>query len=137
MMKDKIITHARSLVGTPYHLNQKGTAHDCLTFFLTLAEASDIDLPDIPAHHGLINDINDVVNYCDRRFTRIQLEAIQPADLLVLKYSGSPHLAIDDWIEDLNCLGMIHCSSFYGKVIRHLITGKDRRKLHSAYRIVG
>ena len=137
-MNHDLIRAARSRIGTPWKHNQKtdGVGYDCLRFWEIIAEEAGIELEGIPTYYGWFGSMEEVLNYCQSRFTEVAIEETKPADLIVLSYNGLPHLGIADWMEEYGVLGIIHCSNKHKRVVRHSMGQSFSKRWRYSFRIL-
>nr|BDD46834.1 peptidase [bacterium] len=142
-MANKIVTQARTWLGTKFHhqARVKGVGCDCIG--LVVGVACELELKD--------KDGNLLSNFDERDYAKepngkrlqkvldaylrpIPLQKIKPGDVLLFRIQHDPqHVGIvSDYPEGK--LGLIHCYAGTGKVVEHRLDDKWLRRVVSAYR---
>lgn len=142
MRREDILAAARSQIGTPFRHqgSSPGRSLDCKGLIIFIAQcvgAEAIDIKSYPRRPsgGLLEAALDM-QPC---LTRVALDAIEPGDILLMKFDGDPqHLAIfagrsDTYQDD----GIIHAWAQERKVCEHRLTPDWRARIVRAYRFTG
>ena len=131
--QSKIINITRRWLGTPWVHNQAviGIGVDCINFVWQVGKEAGFEIADMPRRYTRTATYNNIVNFLDKHFPRVEKQNLQPSDLICIEYAGyNNHLA---FVTDR---GMIHADSNERKVIEHPISDRFFNKITVAWRIV-
>lgn len=138
----EIVEYARSAIGTPFHHQAYniGVGVDCAGLLAAvglrfgLVDPSWVTRPDCHNYSEQPNP-RKFVEICESFLDPIELDDIQPADVLIMRFEIDPmHLAL---VTELKPLHVVHALSRYGFVAEHNIDAAWGSKLLRAYRYRG
>jgi len=159
--RTEIIEEARSWIGTSFHHQGRtkkkylpsggftGGGCDCIGLLVGVAKALDIKSAKYPdkslyefdrKNYSRTPDGESLQDVFDDVLTRIDINDIRPADVVLLKFEKDPqHVAIftDYKISDDDyALGIIHSYASARKVVEHRFDKLWQDRIVAAYRIV-
>jgi cell wall-associated NlpC family hydrolase len=143
-MRKKIITSARTWLGTPFvHQGRvKGKGCDCLGFIIGVGNEVGIKIKNLP-----IKEFDDT-NYTkipDGKLLKKNLDNLlkpkikssaKPGDIFLMNFGGNPqHLGIFSDYPNSPATAIIHCYSGSGKVVEHRLDDFWFAKIEQVYSI--
>ncbi|HRH13183.1 MAG TPA: NlpC/P60 family protein [Azonexus sp.] len=141
-MRDDIVAAARAEIGTPFRHQGRtpGRALDCAGLMIIIAGRIGSEVIDSTAYARRPSSaLLEMALDMQPCLTRVALDAIEPGDILLMKFEGDPqHLAIfagrsDIYQDD----GIIHAWAQARKVCEHRLTPDWRARIVRAYRFAG
>ncbi len=141
--RSDIIAAARARVGVRFMHQGRGLEGlDCLGLLLDVARTLNLQLKDgavLPSEiptYGARPDVTLLKARLDAALIPVTQDALQPADIVLLKVDGSPrHLAILSDYPIPGELGMIHAYAPARQVIEHRYDDYWRAQTYAAYRL--
>lgn len=135
LSRAQIVAEARSFIGTPWQHQGRapGIGLDCIGMLVAAAKSlgqSTYDRTD----YEPTGDMSHLPALLDEHAIRIQINEIQPADIVVLNLQGQPHLAIIGNYPIAGQVTMIHSLVARGKVVEHRLDSVWRSKIVGAWR---
>lgn len=126
-----IVAEARTWLGTPFHhqARLKGVGVDCAGLIIGVARETGLVAPsfDVTSYQRSPDGVS-LVAHCEQHLDRIQREAMQPGDIIVIRWRHHPqHLGIlGDYLH--GGLSLIHAfsdSNGRGKVVEQRLDLHD------------
>lgn len=157
--RTEIIEEARTWIGTKFHhqgrTRKKGLSKggcDCIGLLIGVAKSLEIKSKNYPdkflyefdkTNYSRIPDGESLQNIFDDVLTKIEINNIRPADVVLLKFEKDPqHVGIitDYKISNTNyndyTLGLIHSYASARKVVEHRFDELWKEKIVAAYSIL-
>ena len=140
-MTDRIITQARTWLGTPYHhqARLKGVGCDCLG--LVVGVADELGLEHASGARLSSFDQTDYSRQPDGARLTAMLQSVlyeipkedaAPGDLVLFSIEGNPqHVGL---LTDYEGLGVIHCYAPSRKVVEHRLDKKWQQRIVKVFR---
>lgn len=132
---EKIVTAARSAIGTPFRHQGRIVGHglDCAGLAVIAAQAAGIDVQDEQGYPRLPGGAR-LESAFDRQLglARIPVTEIMNGDILLMTFEGQPqHVAI------VCGENIVHAYERVGRVVEHGLTDFWRKRIIRAYRFAG
>lgn len=134
--RSAIVACARTYLGTPFkHQGRiRGLALDCVGLPICVARDLGLNVPDYN-NYGAQQIDGQVLRECKKHLIEIDIEAMQPGDVICCRIPIPSHTAI---VSDLPPgLGMIHAYASNGKVVEHTIDFHWRKRIAGVFLFPG
>lgn len=139
----EVVSAAQSWLGSPYGHQQRmhGVAVDCAGLVIGVARQLGLVGDDFDVSgYARVPDGHSLLAACEQHMTRVAMEAMQPGDVVVVRFDAEPqHFGILSPYKH-GGLAVIHAASKYRKVIEtRLLFGTSPRsmKFVAAYQLPG
>ncbi len=137
-IRNKIIAEAEKLIGTPFIHQGRNSAVgvDCIGFVLAVLKNCGVDLYENDEFgYSRIPSTFLLQEKLETSFLPIEKNEMQKGDVFLMKFGKFPQHTGFITKYDGGNLGIIHCYSQIGKVVRHRLNDVWRAKITGVYRI--
>lgn len=139
MTRASIVAEARTWIGTPWVHQQrtKGVAVDCAGLVIGVSRSLGLVPADFDVSGYSRRPDGSLIALCEEHMRRIDQEAMQPGDVLVMSIEKDPqHMGIlGDYRH--GGLSLIHAASKVGRVIETRLMFASNQKFRGAYALRG